>query len=346
VARRRETARIVQPATSGLAPLDVSRATSKKRLPALACICLHARLLQSHLALARGQAEKLVTRIRRAIAASQISAKSKQMARGQSSRQLGFQFRTRGGARPGAGRPARGAKAGVSHLRRPAHSRHHPLHVTLRLLPGVPSLRTWTLFERVRAALAAARERFGFRLVHFSVQSNHLHLIAEADDARALSRGVQGLTVRVARALNRRLQRKGRLFADRYHVRALKTPRSVRLALRYVLLNAHKHTRLHSARGQQVSVRCEAVRCEAVCSEAVRATTVPAGFIDSRSSAPWFHGFARPRALTFGATAARSEWARARGNEGAPVTAPRSWLLRIGYQRAGPFDVDEAPGLH
>jgi len=83
-----------------------------------------------------------------------------------------------------------------------------------------------TLAMRVQSALAKARERFGFRLIHFSVQRDHLDLIAEASDRRALSRGVPGLTIRVARAVNRYLQRAGRLFADRYHARALRTPRS------------------------------------------------------------------------------------------------------------------------
>jgi len=90
---------------------------------------------------------------------------------------------------------------------------------------------------RLRRALVAGRERFGFRLVHFSVQRDHLHLLAEAAHRRALSRGVQGLSIRIARAINRRLQRRGKVFADRYHARALKTPRAVRWALRYVLLN-------------------------------------------------------------------------------------------------------------
>jgi putative transposase len=261
---------------------------------------------------------------------AKISAKSKWMARGSSNRQLGFHFRTRGGARRGAGRPLNGEKPGVSHLRRPTHSRHHPLHVTLRLRPGVPSLRTSSLFAPVRAALAAASDRLGFRLVHFSVQSNHLHLIAEAQDARCLSRGVQGLTVRVARAVNRRLQRAGRLFADRYHARALKTPRSVRLALRYVLLNARKH-----ARHPQTSRTPPS-----------GAGDVPQGFVDPRSSAPWFEGFSRPPALTFGAAAARAEWARSSGKTEPPIAAPHSWLLRIGYQRAGPFDVDDEPRAH
>src|SRR6185436_20350779 len=119
-----------------------------------------------------------------------------------------------------------------------SHSRHHPLHVTLRVRRGVPSLREHSLFVVVRKALAAAKHQFGFSLVHFSVQRDHLHLIAEAEDRSALSRGVQGLSIRIARAVNRQLDRTGRLFADRYHARALTTPRAVKFALRYVLLNA------------------------------------------------------------------------------------------------------------
>lgn len=133
------------------------------------------------------------------------------------SRQLAFSFRSWGGRRRGAGRPPNGAAAGVSHLRRPSLSHRHPVHVTLRIIAGVPSLRDGRVFTRVRSALAAAQDRFGFRLVHFSVQSNHLHLIAEARDRRSLSLAMQGLSVRVARAVNRRLGRLGRLFAGRYH---------------------------------------------------------------------------------------------------------------------------------
>ena len=155
--------------------------------------------------------------------------------------QLAFTFRALGGKRKGAGRPAKGNAPGVPHLCRPALSRHHPLHITLRIASGIPSLREGRLFDKVRSALAAGRERFGFRLVHFSVQGNHLHLIAEARDSGALARGMQGLSVRLARAVNRTLARRGRLFADRYHSRALKTPRAVHFAVRYVLLNARKH---------------------------------------------------------------------------------------------------------
>ena len=97
------------------------------------------------------------------------------------------------------------------------------------------------MFRSVRRALAGARDRFGFRLVHFSVQRDHLHLLAEAHDRRALGRGMQGLAIRVAKAVNRRLDRHGKVFGDRYHAHALRTPRETRSALRYVLSNIRKH---------------------------------------------------------------------------------------------------------
>jgi REP element-mobilizing transposase RayT len=209
----------------------------------------------------------------------------------------------------------------VSHLRRPALSRHHPVHVTLRIVAGVPSLRG-AVFAKVRGALAEGQERFGFRLVHFSVQTNHLHLIAEAADRRALSRGMQGISIRVARAVNGALSRAGRVFADRYHARALTTPRAPYLAVRYVLLNARKHQR---SRGR-----------------APATAELPTGFVDPCSSAPWFDGFSRPGELAFGAASARRRW-RACSEREAPVVPARTWLLRRGARRYAAFDVDDAP---
>jgi hypothetical protein len=96
------------------------------------------------------------------------------------------------------------------------------------------------VLEAVRGALAAGHKR-DFRVVHFSIQSNHLHLIVEANDKDALSRGMQGLTVRLARAVNRALGGRGTVFADRYHAHELKSPRETRAALLYVLQNWAKH---------------------------------------------------------------------------------------------------------
>ncbi len=90
-------------------------------------------------------------------------------------------------------------------------------------------------------AFAGGCNRRGFRLVHFSVQGNHLHLIVEAPDSVRLSRGLQGLAVRIARRLNRLMARTGRVFADRYHGHVLRSPVEVARAVAYVLRNFLVH---------------------------------------------------------------------------------------------------------
>jgi len=111
----------------------------------------------------------------------------------------------------------------------------------VRLRAGLPSLRRKDCRDAIAGAFAVARERPAFRLAQFSLQTNHLHLIAEADDRESLSGGMQGLLVRIARALNALWRRRGSVFADRFHERALRTPREVRAALVYVLQNARRH---------------------------------------------------------------------------------------------------------
>jgi hypothetical protein len=131
--------------------------------------------------------------------------------------------------------------------------------VTVRVRPGLPSLRSQSLFLGVRQQLFAAKRRF-FRIVHFSVQSNHIHMLIEANDRLCLTRGMKGFGIRVARRLNALLSSRGSVFADRYHARPLRTPREMRNALIYVLFNRKKH-----GGGPP---------------------------LDPRSSAPFFHGFA------------------------------------------------------
>jgi REP element-mobilizing transposase RayT len=143
-----------------------------------------------------------------------------------------------GGRRKGAGRP-KGDR--VSHMSRPAFARPAPSHVTLRVRDDVPSLRSSRRFAAIRRSFAAVRGRDSFRLVEFSVLGNHLHLIVEADDSDVLSRGMQGLAIRLAKALNKALGRKGTLFADHYHSRLLKSPAEVARALAYVRTNAERH---------------------------------------------------------------------------------------------------------
>jgi len=108
-------------------------------------------------------------------------------------------------------------------------------HVTLRMRRDVPSLRTVGIVHEIERTFANGCARPGFRLVHYSLQANHAHLIVEAHDRDALGRGMKAIGARLARAVNRIAGRQGQVLADRYHHRVLPTPKEVHGALRYVL---------------------------------------------------------------------------------------------------------------
>ncbi len=154
--------------------------------------------------------------------------------------QLRLDRRSWGGYRPGAGRP-RTRRSRVPHRPRAEFRHRFPLHVTLRLRQGFASLRRPAPYAVLVRSLARGCERRGFRIVEYSVQSNHVHLLVEGSDRDRIARGIQGLCVRIARGLNRLWGRKGTVFADRYHDRVLRTPREVRNALLYVLQNCRRH---------------------------------------------------------------------------------------------------------
>jgi hypothetical protein len=142
--------------------------------------------------------------------------------------------------------------------------------------------------------------------VHYSVQAHHLHLVVEAQSAQALGAGIKGLSVRIAKRLNATLGRTGRVFAERYFARILKTPRQTRAALAYVLLNARRH-------------------------DAQRGRVRAAGWVDPCSSGRFFDGW-------------RDLQMRPPPDEEPCVCAPRTWLLATGWRRRGLIRVDEVPG--
>lgn len=224
-----------------------------------------------------------------------------------------------GGARRGAGRRPRGARAGVPHRVRAHRTGREPVHITLKLRPGLPRLRTRTALAVLWRCFERGRDRFGFRLVQFSVQRDHLHLIAEAPDCRCLARGMQGLAVRVARNLNRSWGRRGTVFADRYHDQVLRTPRQVRAALCYVLNNALHHGLRFRWRDATVGAA------------AMPTTPAGGGIVDPCSSARWFDGWRPPGA---GPPPAAPP----------PTVGPRTWLLRHGWRRHGLIGTAEVPG--
>jgi REP-associated tyrosine transposase len=146
-----------------------------------------------------------------------------------------------GGRRKGAGRKPKGERALVTHAARPALAARFPVHVTLRVLPHVWNLRSRRSFRVLGHALSRGGDRFGMHICEFSIQGNHLHLITEASDAEALSRGMQGISIRIAKGLNRVMGHAGKVLADRFHARILRTPTEVKHVVRYLRNNRGIH---------------------------------------------------------------------------------------------------------
>lgn len=137
------------------------------------------------------------------------------------------------------------ASANVPHRKRPELAPKFPVHVTVRMRRGTWNLRSGRCFRVLKRAFAAARVRLGMRLCHFSVQGGHIHFLVEAAESRSLGRAMKGLGVRMARALNRVMRRKGAVYADRYRARILRTAAEVSRALDLVVDHA---TRIGLAR--------------------------------------------------------------------------------------------------
>ena len=209
-----------------------------------------------------------------------------------------------GGARAGAGRKP-GTTRRDPHRRRAPLASRYPCHVTLKVEKDVPPLRTAKLVAELERSWREACERGRFRLVHYSIQNDHVHMIVEASSARDLACGLKSIAARFARGVNRVFHRAGRVLADRCHVHVLRMPREVRNAIAYVLLNARRHL-------------------------AKRGRVLPGiARVDPASSGRWFSGWRK------GAPSPHDPPA---------VAAPRTWLLDVGWRRGGLIDASEIPG--
>jgi hypothetical protein len=177
----------------------------------------------------------------------------------------------------------------------------------------VPSLRTVSIVKEIERTFSAGCDRPGFRLVHYSLQGNHAHLLVEAVDRRSLGRGMNAIGARLARAVNRVAGRGGPVLADRYHHRKLATPREVHRALRYVLLNARRHA------------------------TKTFTTSTTRSRLDPASSSRWFDGW-KP-----GSTDTRDHTRTSAASEPRAVAPPRFWLVTVGWRRHGLLDPGDVP---
>jgi REP-associated tyrosine transposase len=241
--------------------------------------------------------------------------------------QTEIKFKTRdqvagrhGGARPGAGRKPRKGKArqrgwgrsghDTDHQTRPAHAERFPLHVTLRVKDDVKRLRRgYVLRQLRRAPQVVARREAVFRVVHMSIQGNHLHLLVEAANKKELARGMQAFAISAARAINRAQQRTGKVFAYRYHSVEIRNRRQTRHALAYVLNNWRRHAEDTHSGGRALRVA-----------------------VDPYSSGVLFDGW------TTGAMRVPD------GFVPLAVKAARTWMLAKGWQMYGLIAPREVPG--
>jgi REP element-mobilizing transposase RayT len=229
--------------------------------------------------------------------------------------QRSFEFRTWGGKRKGAGRPPKGKRASERHKKRPHLKKSHPVHVILRVVAEVGRLRRRNLYRAIQRGMITAVPRHDFRICDVSVQGNHIHLIVEADDERALARGMQGFQISTAKHINRALsketgrRRSGRVFADRYHAVQLTSPRQVRHGLCYVRNNWRRHGEDRKLPGRAFDP-----------------------FSSGEYSGGWDDG-------------AQTYWLRD-GDVVLPICRPQSWLLSTGWRKAGLLSPWEVPGPH
>jgi REP element-mobilizing transposase RayT len=205
----------------------------------------------------------------------------------------------RGGPRPGAGRKP-GPRPRVRHVSREDMPNGCPVHVTVRVRRGIPSLRCKRMVKAFRRSLAQGSERGDYRVVAYSLQRNHVHLVVEASGKDALAAGMMSTAGRLARAVNWVFRRNGNVVDGRFHSVVLRTPRQVRNALRYVLLNWRKHE-FRAAKG---------------------------AVLDPCSSGRWFSGWKE--------TGVAAELAKRDPVGGERETAlPQCWLLPRGWHRHG-----------
>jgi REP element-mobilizing transposase RayT len=219
----------------------------------------------------------------------------------------------RGGVRPRAGRPPKGERAGAPHTTRPAFKSSEPVHVVLRVLSIVGVLRNRHVYKALRDATLVLARRESARIVHMSIQHDHIHLLVEAANREALSKGMQAFQISAAKQINRtigrklRAKRRGRVFADRYFAEVVKSPRQARHALAYVLNNWRKHRE----DGGVVTANWN---------------------VDPYSSGASFTGWKREPEVVV--------WDE---HEALVVWEPRTWLLREGWRRWGLIDWRDVP---
>jgi REP element-mobilizing transposase RayT len=235
----------------------------------------------------------------------------------------------------------KGKRRSAPHRERPELDARNPVHVVLRVVDEIGNLRKRHMYKALReASLTTAKRELHdavqghFRIVHISIQHNHVHLIVEAGNKTALSRGMQSFQISAAKHLNRAFsmkwrvlnlkeqrslatrramarRRRGTVFPDRFHQVIITSPKQMRNTLAYVLNNWRKHRE-------------------------DRADFATTWKVDPYSTGYVFDGWKeREDAVVL--------WGRPATYDPFIVYLPRTWLLREGWRRHGLIRFGEIP---
>jgi len=139
--------------------------------------------------------------------------------------------KVRGGKRSGSGRKRLHSK-GVAHRTRETVTNRTPVHVNFKYKTHI---RNKSCLKLLKRAIVNARG-YGLRIIHFSMQHNHIHLILEPVSNEIMTSGMRSLTITFAKGL-----KAGKVQLERYHLHVLKTKREAINARNYVLFNKQKH---------------------------------------------------------------------------------------------------------
>ena len=188
----------------------------------------------------------------------------------------------------------------------------------MRAVSGLGSLRKRDMYLAIREATVTVALRDGFRIVYLSIQANHIHMIVEATGKTVLARGMQSFAISAAKHINRTLtirtgeRRRGAVFADRYHARALTSPRAVRNAIAYVLNNWRRHQEDRAAFAENWKVDPYSNGADFF-------------WWKEREDSPWLYQTPKTYLGMF-------------------MWLPKTWLLKVGWLKHGLISVHDVPG--
>lgn len=85
------------------------------------------------------------------------------------------------------------------------------------------------------------------KIIHYTLEYNHIHLLVEAASNRVLHSGMQAFGISLAKGINRFKRLKGTVYKHRYHYRQISSPRDLKNVLHYIFHNGIKHKRTRFA---------------------------------------------------------------------------------------------------